>query len=354
MKKLFETAEVGKLTLKNRLLRSATFEKIVTDETGRSDRSLKEIYRALAEGGTAAIITGFINVNQGPLQKHGLAGYDAERLREFKDAAALVHAYGVRIIPQLNHEGVKEKLDEPYGPSPMEWGGKKIRELTGGDLNVLTEAFAATAAALREAGADAVEIHASHGYLINQMLSPIFNSRRDEFGGGLANRARFLFLVLDAVRARLGADYPIWVKVSLSDLTEGGLTEEDGIWQCEQLAARGADALELSAGLGVDRGNSPSRSVETEGEGYFAAVSQKAADSVPEVSIVRVGGYRSIGAIEDVLSKSGADAVSLSRPLIREPGLPARWQSGDISPALCISCNRCFKPGGYLRCQAKK
>jgi 2,4-dienoyl-CoA reductase-like NADH-dependent reductase (Old Yellow Enzyme family) len=315
------------------------------------DRNLTRIYGDLAGGGIAAIITGFVPVCNGTLQTNGVRDFDSRRLDEFKVLAELVHGFGAYLIPQINHEGVKERVEAPYGPSAIE--GKAIRELGAGDLQTIAMAFASTAADLKASGADAVQLHAAHGYLISQMLSPLFNKRHDEYGGALENRARFMFLVFDAVREAVGKDYPVWLKINLSDLSEGGLDLSDGIWLCEQLASRGADALELSSGISTSPASSPAQNVAKQGESYFAEAALKAADSLDGVSVISVGGFRSLAAVETALNKGGIDAVSLCRPLIREPGLAARWQAGDLKPAACISCNRCFNFKDNLRCHAE-
>jgi 2,4-dienoyl-CoA reductase-like NADH-dependent reductase (Old Yellow Enzyme family) len=351
MKKIFERATVGKLALKNRLIRSATFEIPIKNEKGRTERDLARIYGDLAEGGIAAIITGFVSVCTGRLQAGGLRDYDSPRIDEFKTLAEYLHGLGVYLIPQINHAGAKERVEEPYAPSATE--GKTVRELTALDLQTIATAFANTAADLKAAGADAVQLHASHGYLISQMLSPLFNRRLDEYGGSLENRARFMFLVFDAVRDAVGKDYPIWLKLNLSDLSEGGLELSEGIRLCEQLASRGAAALELSSGISTGSANSPSQNANEKGEAYFAEATLQAADRAGDASVIGVGGYRSPETIERILNRGGVDAISLSRPLIREPALAARWQSGDTKPAACVSCNRCYYPKDNLRCRAE-
>jgi 2,4-dienoyl-CoA reductase-like NADH-dependent reductase (Old Yellow Enzyme family) len=261
------------------------------------------------------------------------------------------------------------------------------REISERELWGLVDEFAAAARRARAAGFDGVELHAAHGYLLSRMLSPRFNHRRDRFGGSFENRLVLLREIVSAVRAALGDELPLLVKLNVRDGVRGGLELDQGIAIAERLAAIGVDALEVSAGVGdvglgcyPNRGEIPldlgkeflrrefpflrpivpllgpylrreARALSFE-EGYFAALARRVADAV-EIPVIAVGGIRSRGFAEQLLSESKVAMVSLARPLVRQPTLPRQWQKGQSLAAQCISCNRCFVQIGLgkpLRC----
>ena len=204
----------------------------------------------------------------------------------------------------------------------------------------------------------AVQLHGAHGYLINQFLSPLTNRRTDDWGGSLENRCRFLMEVYGEVRAAVGADFPVLIKLNARDNTPGGLELEDAVFAARQLSQAGIDAIEVSSGTPASGAKSPVRKKinKPEKEAYHRedAMRIKAAVQCP---VALVGGIRSFEVALRAVTEDGLDYVALSRPLIREPGLPRRWESGDRRPSPCVSCNECFTPGlteGGIYCVTEK
>lgn len=351
MKRIFEEVNVGGVKMRNRLVRSATFEMGLSDIDGRMTERYEEFYAPLAEGGAGGLITGMMSVYEGGgLTPNATRIFDDSFVPSFKRLADVVHAAGSTIIVQVNHCGVKSM--SMAGPSEVEvYPGKPhSKAMTKEDIAAVTKAFGEAAARCKQAGADAVQLHGAHGYLLSQFLSPVYNKRTDEYGGPIENRARFLLEVYDEARRQVGPDYPLWVKINYADLEEPSITPEECIWVCQELERRGINAIEVSAGLGNGRDSSPSRRVAGEaGEGYFADAARAVAAAV-KVPVLSVGGFRTPAVIEAALQTDGIEAVSLCRPLIREPGLPNRWLSGDASKATCISCSKCFKPSERFGC----
>ena len=231
--------------------------------------------------------------------------------------------------------------------------GRTYREAKSDAIQNIVRAFARAAMRCKDAGCDGVQIHASHGYLINTFLSPYYNHRTDEYGGAIENRARILFEVYDAVRYAVGNNYPISVKIPFSDRVSPSITPDECIYVCKELDKRGIDMIEITSGLTMDGGESSfSPFVKTESEGSFLAGAAQIADAV-SVPIVSVCGYRTPDFIEKTLNETGVTAISLCRPLIREPNLPNRWKT-DRSKASCLSCNQCFNSSGIIACQTKK
>ena len=276
---------------------------------------------------------------------------------------AAVHDNGSRIVAQLAHAGFhaagKLTGQTPLAPSAVEGLAKAPRkELEEGEILDIVEAFAAAAKRARKAGFDGVQIHAAHGYLLSQFLSPIYNQRTDGFGGNIENRAKVLCMVLEAIRAQVGKEYPVLVKINGGDFFENGLIPEDAVRVGEMLVQGGIDAIEVSGGLFINPKMSPSRmGIHTEEkEAYFQAEARKFKEKV-KVPLILVGGNRSLQVAQRIVSEGVADYISMSRPFIREPGLVNRWKSGDHAKAACLSDNQCFGPamaGRGIYCVTEK
>lgn len=210
----------------------------------------------------------------------------------------------------------------------------------------MRNAYVDAARRAQSAGFDGIQLHSAHGYLLSQFLSPWFNRRTDQYGGTGENRVRIHIETIRAIREVVGNDYPMLAKINSQDFSEGGLVVGDSIAAAGRMVEAGLDAIELSGGLLTGGRLSPSRpNIDTpEKEAYFqdAAGAFKRALGVP---LILVGGIRSMEVAERLLTEKGADYVSMSRPLIREPDLIQRWRSGDRSRAQCISDNLCFRPG---------
>jgi 2,4-dienoyl-CoA reductase-like NADH-dependent reductase (Old Yellow Enzyme family) len=213
------------------------------------------------------------------------------------------------------------------------------------DIREDVEAFGAAAYRAREAGFDGVQIHAAHGYLLSQFLSPAFNKREDDYGGPVENRARALLEVLRRLKTEVGHDFPILVKMNSEDFVDDGLSLEDAVTVGSMLEEGGIDAIELSGGtpLSGKLGSIRKEIKSEEDEAYFKD-SAKAFKRALQIPLILVGGIRSIQVAEKLLSEGIADYISMSRPFVREPSLVKRWASGDLRRAACLSDSLCFRP----------
>ena len=356
MKTIFDPIMIGSIFAKNRIVRSATAE-MKADEHGRITDGYGPIFEDLAKGGTGVIITGMFGVDA----NSGFGGrtpnaYNENFVRDFRNLADMVHAYDCRIVVQLVHSGAKavpEGGGAPLGPSDMTLPrAKPAKAMTKQDVEALAESFASAAARCKEAGADGVQIHGAHGYLISQFLSPSTNKRTDEYGGDIVGRGRILLEMLDAMRRAVGQDFPIWIKINCKDLVEESITLDECIWLCMEMEKRGLSAIELSAGMGYGRDSSPSKLIKDENdEGSFAAEALILAEKV-DIPVISTGGFRTPDVIESWLNKGKIEGIGLSRPLICEPDLVLRWQGGDRKKARCISCSGCYRAKNGYGCQA--
>jgi 2,4-dienoyl-CoA reductase-like NADH-dependent reductase (Old Yellow Enzyme family) len=213
------------------------------------------------------------------------------------------------------------------------------------DIRDMVAAFGRAAHRAKRAGFDGVQIHAAHGYLLNQALSPAFNKRSDAYGGPVENRSRTLLEVLHAVREVVGDDYPVLVKMNCRDFLDGGLSLEDSVTVAALLQENGIDAIEISGGTTVSRQYGPARKgiKREDQEAYFREAAQAFKKQV-QVPILLVGGIRSFQLAEGLVADGACDYISMSRPFIREPDLIKRWASGDRRKARCLSDNQCYGP----------
>ena len=321
-------------------------------EDGRVTPKLTETMAALAAGGVGLIVSGHAYVDRiGQASPFQMGIYDDSLIDGLKSMTDAVHKAGGRIVAQLAHAGtfaLKKAIGTaPVVASAFDGLAKTPRtELTIDDIVNLKAAYVAAARRAKDAGFDGIQLHSAHGYLLSQFLSPWFNRRTDAYGGSVDNRVRLHVEIIQAVRDAVGADYPMLVKMNCEDFADGGLTVDESITAARQMAAAGLDAVELSGGLLTGGKLSPSRPNinRPEKEAYFqeAARAFKNALAVP---LILVGGIRSPAVAERLFEEGAADGFALSRPLIREPDLIKRWQSGDRSPARCLSDNLCFRPG---------
>jgi 2,4-dienoyl-CoA reductase-like NADH-dependent reductase (Old Yellow Enzyme family) len=217
--------------------------------------------------------------------------------------------------------------------------------MTADDIQGVVKAYGAAAKRAQTAGFDGVQIHSAHGYLLSQFLSPAFNHRKDEYGGGIDNRARALVEVLREIRQAVGREYPVLVKMNCQDFIDNGLQPEDSLQAGKLLVENGIDAIELSGGVLISPKLSPSRMgiKSEEKEAYFQNEARAFKEEI-KVPLILVGGNRSFQVAERLVNEGTADYISICRPLIREPGLINRWKSGDLSKATCVSDNMCFMP----------
>ncbi len=347
---LFETTQINGMPLKNRFVRSATWEGMAADN-GAATPDLIKLMADLAQGGVGLIISSHAYVSKegqaGPWQ---LGVYADDLVPGLSKMTGAVHDQGGKIVIQLAHAGyhANAKLSGvmPVAPSANVGIAKSPRkELNEDDVQGIVGAFAEAARRAKAAGFDGVQIHAAHGYLLSQFLSPIYNQRSDTYGCSIQNRSKMLMTILNAIRETVGPEYPVLIKMNCGDFFENGLSLDDAIQVGKMLAEAGIDAIELSGGLLIGKKMSPSRMGihSMEKEAYFQKEALEFRKSV-HVPMILVGGNRSYEMARQIVDNDIADYISLCRPFIREPGLINRWRSGDHARSACLSDNKCFGP----------
>jgi 2,4-dienoyl-CoA reductase-like NADH-dependent reductase (Old Yellow Enzyme family) len=223
----------------------------------------------------------------------------------------------------------------------------------------IVDAYGDGAKRAREAGFDGVQIHGAHAYLLSQFLSPYTNRRDDKWGGNLENRLRLHREIYQNIRRKVDEDYPILIKIGVQDGFPGGLEFKEGKLAAQYLAEFGFDALEISQGL---RGSSfeetefKTKINNLDREAYYRRWCAEIKKKV-DIPVMLVGGLRTFQLMEEIVRSQEADLISLSRPLIREPGIINDWKRGNYHRAKCISCNKCLeglRKGEVLHCVQDK
>src|SRR5512143_1486163 len=312
--KLFENTSINGLKLANRFVRSATWEGLANK--GYVTEKLTEMMVELARGEVGLIISGFTFVSpEGQSAPGQMSACDNRYLSGMRDMAAAVHTAGGKIALQLVHGGcnANSRLTglEPVGPSEVQKGGQiACRSAGRKEITAIVTAFAHAAGRAKEAGFDAIQIHAAHGFLLSQFLSPAFNKRTDEYGGRLENRARFLLEVVKSIRKEVGPKWPVLVKLNSEDFRDGGLTRDEAIEVSGMLAKGSVDAIELSGGTGASPINLiPPRpgSLSTPDKEVYYREAAKAYKQNVSIPLSLVGGIRSYEVAERMVRDGMTD-----------------------------------------------
>jgi len=350
---LFKTCRIRNLELRNRFVRSATFDGFA-DNNGRVTDQQIEFYSALASGGIGLIVTGLSWVHPGgriAVSQNSIAeDEDVEGLKRLTDS---VNKFGAKIALQLSHGGrearfVKTKNELPMAPSLVKkdlYFDGEHRAMSVDEIWEVIYAFGDGARRARDAGFDCVQIHGAHAYLLSQFLSPYTNRRDDEWGGSLVNRLRIHREIYKDIRAKVGKDYPILIKIGVQDGFPEGLKFDEGKESAKYLARVGYDGLEISQGLRGKKyeGTEFRTKINTvDHEAYYRRWTREVKREV-DVPLMMVGGLRTFSLMEEIVEKGEADLVSLCRPLIRELSIINSWAGGDRCRSSCISCNKCYE-----------
>lgn len=376
MAQLFEEASIRSMVMKNRLIKSATSENMAELDGKPTDETVR-FYERLAKGGVGLVITGLAYVNtDGQVFPRQSGIHSDETIPAWKKVIEAVHRHGAKIAIQLAHSGrqVDPKMFKDRKPiSPSASFNLAYlsfsRAMHPDEIEKTIEDFGKSASRAKEAGFDAVQIHAAHGYLISQFLSPLINRRKDKWGGDFERRFRFLEEVYKAVRRAVGDDFPVLCKLNVADFAIGGINERQSMEIAKKLSALGVDALEMSGGttaespLDMCKGDAPLDILRREysaplvicmkayfalqrgrtrfREAYWLPYVEKLKPMIDK-PVILLGGIRRRSHAEEVIREGKADFISMARPLIREPDLVEKWRKGEQESATCVSCNRCL------------
>ena len=343
----------------NRFVRSATHEWMAEPDGTPTDR-IGDMYEELAKNETGIIITGYAYVNpMGKSDRRQQGIYDDRFVEDYKKIVSRVHKYNSKIVLQVVHGGRQTLItpEIPYalapsavtektlGMTPEEMSEKEVQETIGDFANAVRRG--------KEAGFDAVQLHCAHGFLLSNFISPYTNRRKDRWGGSTEKRTQVIIDIIKRAREMVGDDYPIMVKLNMTDGFSGSkkstLDAPESIEIAKILANNRVCAIEVSGGISEAGDELFRTDIDSEDkEAYYKQYSKQIKEAV-DVPVILVGGIRSTDVMEMLLNEGYADMVSLSRPFIVEPDLVVKIKKGEIDVVKCVSCNLCSDSSG-IKC----
>ena len=327
MKHLTDQTMLGSIAMKNRFVRAA-----VGDFTkgGHLTESNIELYRNLAEGGAALLISGFSVVDAQEQSDHTFSMADDALIPEYRRLTQAVHQADGKIVAQLVYLSGFVPVARPLAPSAgkNKYTGIKTFEMTEAEIHQMVRLFADAAHRAKEMGFDGVELHGAHGFLHNQFFSPVWNHRTDRYGGTVENRSRFLIETYEAVREAVGNEFPVMMKLSLDDVPA-----EDWLYLARQLDDRGINALETS---GNWMAHAPKERT------YYHDAAATLAREL-RCAVIQTGGNREFATLEEQLNASDIAYFAFARPFMSEPDFVNKYLRGEIQKPRCLSCNFCVR-----------
>ena len=340
----------GGATLPNRIAKSAMSE-VLGDADGAPTERLIRLYERRGRGGAGLLITGHVIVSMSGRGEPGNVVVEDRRhlgaLRRWADAA---QANGSKLWMQINHTGRQSprRLNpRPVAPSAVGMRGffgafAKPRALEDAEIETIIEQFVRTSIVAKEAGFAGVQVHGAHGYLVSQFLSPLTNQRTDRWGGSIENRMRFLLEIVRRMRAAVGPELPIGVKLNSADFQRGGFEVDDAKTVAKALEEAGIALLEVSGGnyespaMSTGGDKKPVRESTRQREAYFLEYAREIR-AVTKVPILLTGGMRTAQTMNDVVASGAVDVVGIARPMTFEPDLPAKLLSGEATEAAQVN-----------------
>jgi len=376
MSVLFTPKNIGPVTIQNRFVRSATCE-CMANKNGEVTKDLLNLYSKLSENNIGLIITGHCFVSKiGKSDEYQIGIHNDNMINGLKKLVNIVHKNNCKIAIQLSHAGLQygpEIKGKPIAPSSIRSPVtlKKPKKMNEKNINNTIQEFKDAANRAFETGADAVQIHSAHGYLVNEFISPFFNKREDKWGGTDEKRFGFLRKIILQIKEVKPSDRAILVKLNTNDYTKKpGINPNLATKYSKWLKEIGIDAIEISCGashfsyMNIWRGKHPTKEIlyafpkwkrpiikmiikKNEGKYYFEKeynldAAKQIKTAVGNLPIMLVGGIRDISNMEKIILNKHADFLSMCRPFIKEPDLVEKIKNKNIREASCTSCNKCF------------
>lgn len=343
MTTLFDELQIGSIILKNRTF-MAPMSLGYGDQTGIPTLQEQAYWLERAKGEVGCIITDATSVDPNtPYLGNTLCFRSEESIVEYKKFTDKIHEYGTKIIPQITHPG-PESISSFFGVTPISSSGylnsmyQKTRELKVEEIPNIISMYANTSYQAKQAGFDGIELHCAHGYmLLGSFLSPLKNKRTDEYGGDLMHRARLLFEVIEAIKSKCGAEFPIILRMSGSEKIAGGNTVENMLQLIPELEKRGVDAFEISGGSQYEL---PNKIMPSHGE--ECATNLKEALRIKEIShipVLLVGKINEAKLARSLVEEEKVDGIVLGRALLADADFVKKVKEGkDCQIAPCTGC----------------
>jgi len=342
-KKLFEPGYVGKLKVENRIVKAPMYTAFAAVDGSVTPRLLN-YYREMSLGGTGLVIVEYSYTDDKGSQSQvcQLGIYNRGLIPGLSNLARIIKDNGARAGIQLCHCGRRRRVGKPPVVAPSRlplllWGDRIVPdELTSEQIWEIVESFGNAAKYAEQAGFDMAEVHAAHGYLITEFLSPITNKRNDAYGGSLQDRMRFLLEIIDNIRRKVSRDFPLSVRMNATDYLEGGITIEEAKVLAQELVKRGVEILHVSSGSMVTKSSVFPMLRPT----CFNVPFSEEINKVVDATIIVGGAITTPELAEEVLQKGQADFITFARPIFADPWFAKKAEEGrpeDIAP--CIRCN---------------
>jgi 2,4-dienoyl-CoA reductase-like NADH-dependent reductase (Old Yellow Enzyme family)/thioredoxin reductase len=360
LKHLFSPIRVKKMEIPNRIVMPPMGTNLGNPDGTVSEANLAYMKRR-ARGGAGLIITEISAIHpSGMAIPSELGSYDDRFIPGLKMLADVIHSHGSKAVLQLHHTGRESlfllKAGKAIAPSPIRSlvFGMTPREMTREEIQELIAAFGAAAFRAKQAGFDAVEVHGAHGYLLTQFLSALSNQRTDEYGGDLSNRSRFIREVLQAVRRRVGEDFPVSLRLSAEEFIKGGYTVEDLKPLLPEWVKDGADIIHASLGTHGSPGGITSAPIEY--PPGFNVGRAKRIKEIVNVPVIGVGRFTDLPLADEVIGRGDADLVAFGRQFLADPDFILKSREGRFEDVRkCIACNqgcieRLILGEGNIRC----
>ena len=313
--------------LKNRIVKAAMSDSL-GDGIGNPTPDQMRLYERWAQGGVAASVIGEVQISPHFAEKPGNLVLDTSAdSAAFKALAEKGAANGSQLWLQLGHAGAMAHppISCPKGPSALHIPGLDCDALSMGEIRELPAQFARSAMLAESLGFSGVQIHAAHGFLLSQFLSPLFNQRTDEYGGSLDCRMRLLLEVIDEVRASVGSTFVVALKVNSTDQLEGGFEQKDALKLLCALDDTGLDLIDISGGTYFPGATAASDS--SGGGPYFESFMALARQQTSK-PLMLTGGFKTLGQVHTAISSGNMDAIGLARTLVLDPTLVQKWLAG--------------------------
>ena len=318
--------------LKNRLIKSAMSDSLA-DGTGNPTTRQIRLYERWAQGGVALAIVGEVQTDHRYPEKLGNLVLTADtKFNAFKSLAHKGTTNGAHLWTQLGNAGALAypPISTPKGPSMLQLDGIECAQMSLDEIRQIPGAYATSARLAKEAGFSGVQIHAAHGFLLSQFLSPFFNKRKDGYGGEIANRMRLTLEVIAATREMVGKDFPVGIKINATDKLVGGLDEHDALKAISMLGREGIDLIDISAGTYFPNAQNTSDTTRV-GTPYFTEFAARARE-ITDIPIVATGGFRTRSHATEALAQKQVDAVGLARAMVLDTHLPNKWLGEGSDP----------------------
>ena len=313
--------------LKNRIVKAAMSDSL-GDGTGNPTPEQMRLYERWAQGGVAASVIGEVQISPYFAEKPGNLVLDTSAdIAAFRTLAEKGTANSTQLWLQLGHAGAMAHppISWPKGPSPLHIPGLDCEALSLAEVQDLPAQFAKSAMLAESLGFSGVQIHAAHGFLLSQFLSPLFNKRTDAYGGSLDCRMRLLLEVIDEVRASVGSTFVVALKVNSTDQLEGGFEQEDALKLLRALDDTGLDLIDISGGTYFPGATAASDS--SGGGPYFKSFMALARQQTSK-PLMLTGGFKTLEQVQSAISSGNMDAIGLARTLVLDPTLVRRWLAG--------------------------